>query len=260
MSDITAQIIPGTLPTDCYPASAQAFYNLLAQLSTVLVPGLTGIIISDTQPSANDRDKAWIRTNVGAPLYGYAPAVWYNAAWVIKHPTAASGPERRLWASDATTLQTYDGGDTNPAGDASGPMWEIDHTADARFLLGPGTFPSTTVVAVNATGGNEKVILTPDQFQHMHGVAADGGTDDPPTMLSRVWTSVKNFTRRINDLNTSGATGWHDDPTPLSAGTMGTTEPYVDGNFPTSTGHDNVPPYLGIYVIKRTARIYLKVA
>ena len=178
---------------------------------------------------------------------------------------ASSGREI-VWNGTEAGLNTYGGGDAGAVGDASGPLWQINHDFNGRMIVGVGDIPGTDPaisIALDATSdsnskeGSYDVALIAENCQHFHGCGTDGGIDDPPNMLSRTWSSIKNFVRRINDLNTSGSTGWHDNTTALQNGTMGTTEPYQDPNFPDSTPHFNMPPYLGRYIALRTARIWV---
>lgn len=231
---MNGQLIPGTLPTNCYPASPQLFYNLMFQLGVVQFPNLTGIIISDSQPAATDRDKGWLKTSGSSPLW--PPLfIWFNGAWVMRHPDPPSGDTVRLYRGTLGNLTTYDGGDNNPLGDASGPMWEEYTAAQGRFPLSPGTLPSGLVVAVGATGGEERHTLTiPELPAHTH----------PPL-------TTANGNTFLGEQN----------------GGASSTQPVGTGTFPRdattgSTGgdqpHQNMPPYVGVYQIVRTARVYYR--
>lgn len=224
------QLIPGSLPTTCYPQDVQTLYNLFCQLSTVQFPGLTGVIISDTQPVATDRDKAWLKTSGTAPLW--PPVfIYFNGKWVARHPVDAGASERRLWVGLEADLTSYDGGDGNAPGDASGPMWAVDHTFDARFLVAPGTLPSTTMIAVNGTGGEETHVLTTDEMpSHNH-----------PTLTQ----PSNGFLVDIS----SGGSGTD------VGGSLIKTD-LTTGNTGGDKAHNNLPPYIGVFVIKRTGRVY----
>lgn len=238
---------PGTLATSCW-TTPQALYNEMFELGSALLGDITGIIISDDQPEANDRDKAWIKTNAGAPVYGLnAPAVWFNGHWVIKYPTPASSQERRLWVGLEADLVTYDGGAVGNA------LWEVDHDFDARYLIGPGTLPSTTAIAVGGTGGEETHVLTEAEgavgtHTHPFGITNPGGDD--AYFAKQGVTTVSSYTGYY----ITGSNG------NITAGQTTAdlyTQPAANGAGVTSTGHNNMPPYRGVFVIKRTANPYI---
>ena len=222
----------GTLPTSCYPSSPQQLYNSMFSLGSALAPDLTGVVISDTTPSANDQDKAWIKTNAGDPVYPF-PFVYSNGAWLAPHPCPAASDERRLWVGTAGDITLYDGGDSGTAGIASGPMWAIDDDFAAKFLVGPGTMPSTATVTVGTNGGNETHVLTQAELPDLNFRAsikagqADNLDSDNSQVLCSNDAAVNPYTLEVP----SGGSG---------------------------TAFSLLPPYRGIYVIKRTARIYYR--
>ena len=232
MSTQTGRIIPGTLPYLCFPSDPQIYANDLLTLASVQFPGLTGIIISDSQPSADDRDKLWIKTSAGAPT-GYQ-FVWFNGAWVWPNPVAANSDERRLWVGTEASLVTYDGGDSGAAGNASGPMWAVDHLFDGRAPFGPGAVPGSTpalTLNVGDTGGEGSHALTADEngpHTHVTKLPRDGAA--PDTLEST-------------------AIATHDQTVTL---------PWTSESSGLGTPHNNMPPYYGCFVIKRTSRLYYR--
>ncbi len=257
------QLIPGTFPSDCWPSPQEYNVAIFSLARAFLDENFPGIYVGPTSspPPVNQRDRVWVNSD-NQLLYQY-----FGGAWKRKYQWAAGSPFLMLWTGSPTDLNTVDGGSSGAVGDSTGPLWEIVSTYAGRVPVGvglvPGSNPAATITAVGDTqdslgnSGEYKHVLVPGEIAHMHGVGTDGGIDDPPTMLARAWSSIKNFTRRINDLNTSGSSGWHDDTTSLQSGTMGTTEPFQDTNFPNSDGHLNMQPYIGTYFIRRTARIYV---
>jgi microcystin-dependent protein len=134
---------------------------------------------------------------------------------------------------------SYDGGDgdnptTDPPTDKSGAMWEVDHDFDFHFPLGAGTSaaPYNTLINVGDVGGEEKHGLTSDENGiHSHFLRADQG---------QVFTGKLSVTGKD-----------------IPAGN------YISNEFSTATqisglgvGHNNMPPYIGVYFIKRTMRKY----
>lgn len=264
MPDTTpVTLIPGTLPyaNVCYPPNPQELnVAIVTRIQAFLDETFPGVYVGETAPPANQQNRIWFNT-LSSRWYAYV-----NGDWMRVYEFPASSKVELIWSGSEAELSTYAGGSIGAVGIATGPLWEIDHEIDGRVLVGAGTVPGTSPAVTIAQGevkdsnnleGSYQVTLIPENVQHFHGCGTDGGTDDPPTMLSRAWNSIKNFTRRINDLNTTGASGWHDDTTALSNGIMGTTEPYVDSNFPTSTPHVNMPQYRARYLAKRTARIWV---
>lgn len=249
-------LLPGTLVTDCYPASAQAFYDQMFALGHAQLGDITGIIISEGQPAPEDRDKAWIKLVGGAPLWGYSPAVWYNGAWVIKHPEPANSPARKMWAGDAALLPTYDGGDNGLPGDASGPMWEVDHDFDARSPIGPGTLPSTAVITQGQALGEENHVLTEAEgavgsHTHPYGLYDTGAGSAGLAGQNLAIATAGYNTLFLGGTGPSGAA--------VTTANMFTT-PANLGAGVTSAGHNCIHPSRGVYFIKRTSRIYIRVA
>lgn len=231
---------PGTLAGNCYPASPQSLYNEMFARGSALIGDLTGIIISDTAPDANDRDKGWLKTSAGNPVYGLI-FKYSNGFWLTPHPCPPSGLERRLWVGNSTTdITSYDGGSAGAVGDASGPMWEVDTSMAGRFLVAPGTIPGaagaptiavTGTSASDGTAGEWKHTLTmaelPDANLNMAIKSGQTSPQDPgTTFLANPASSLSDFTL---------------------------TAKFGGGG----QSHITAPPFYGIYVIRRTARKYI---
>lgn len=241
-------LIPGSLPVGWCPASEQDRYNKYFALGIAQLSLGTGYTIkySDTEPTPEERaNTLWYKTIGGVPDRLY---VYYNGYWSAQHEVPADGEERRLWVGSEANVWAYDGGDgTDPgAGGANvtaqtGAMWMVDHSFDFRFPIGVGTNPVTydggaaTTVGVGGTGGAERHTLllseipehthTFEEDQFGHG-AADGNDSDSNqgTLRSQV-------------------------------GGAGAYEPVTD---PVGEGksHPTIPPYIGVFFIKRTGRIF----
>lgn len=259
----------GTLPSPytCW----QPLYNLMFSLGSADGPSLTGLLIQDAVPAPEDHDKGWIPTSGGVPRYPGYVFVWNVTLghWVSRHRIAASDPLRVVYdAPDLSAISTYDGGDAGAPGPASGPMWEQWTPITGRMPIGAGEIPGSggVTVASQATqdsdgkSGEYKHVLTFGEMKgHFHGVGTDGAPDgnDPPIMISRTWsTAPESLTQRLEDSGGSGAS-WVDGGS-FSSGTMGTTNPLDSGTA--SDGHLTMPPYLGVYWIKRTSRIWIVAA
>jgi len=188
----------------------------------------------------------WLRTTKDAtsvnPLdfgdmirfYVWNPTV---SLWLSPHPVPASQSEVRIWKGTELALWAYDGGDgTNPAftapTDYTGAMWEVDADFAFRMPIGAGTNSVTydsnpaTVIAPGATGGEERHVLTVDELgAHNHSYS----------------TYVANPAGPVDS---------------IAAGTAQKYDYQVTGDAGAGESHENLPPFRGVYFIKRTARKY----
>ena len=262
MPSTPINLLPGTLPPGyCYPPDPQDFnVAIITRAQAFLDETYPGIWVSDVAPPVSMRNRLWFNT-ISSRWYQFV-----NGDWMRVYEWPASSSVELIWSGVEADLAAFGGGDSSAVGLYTGPLWEIDHEIDGRVLVGAGDVPGSDPAVSIAQGaiadsaaveGAYQIKLVPENCQHYHGCGTDGGNDDPPNMISRAWSSVKNFVRRINDLNTSGSTGWHDNTTAFASGTMGTTEPYEDSNFPDSTPHANMPQFRARYIIKRTSRIWV---
>lgn len=220
----------------CFTSYSRFALDIAAGMSGSLVGAYSTFNYGSTQPAVDDQNKPWFNTNDGQ---------WYffdSGIWVRPHPTPPGGDERRLWVGSQSDLWSYDGGDgsdpatTTPTG-AVGAMWQVDATPAARIPLFPGTLPGGTVVNVGSTGGSEQKTL--------------GLTEMPP----------HTHTFDLEQDGTSGSIVW-----PAKTGGAATPH-YVDGATTKSAGGTGSPaaaaafslmnPYYGIFLIKRTGRVYI---
>lgn len=180
-------------------------------------------------PAAEDRDKPWFRTNSD----GTDDGVWtfYNGFWIQKHPLPTGAII--LWEGAVANIDTYDGGETAAVTNITGPFFERTTTLDARSPIGPGTFPSGTVLNIGDQIGEEKHILTIAELaSHTHPFATTNGQQ----VLAQV-TSGK-----VNDINRTGSLDYAFADPPQNTGG--------------DTGHNTVQPSLVINFLRRTARLY----
>lgn len=208
------------------------------QLAVDLVNGIAGEVagsasffnFGNTTPAPDDRDKPWLRTNAdGTPDKVYT---FVNGAWVALHPMAVGS--RILYGGSEASITTFDGGEAGAITATTGPMWQKVSAADAKFLIGPGTLPSGTVIAVGGTGGEEEVELEEENIplHEIQGYAlADGANLTPNALISD------------DDRVT----------TPTTADSFG-----GDTNGAT-TPHNNMPPFIAMFVIERTARSHYRI-
>jgi hypothetical protein len=186
-----------------------------------------------TTPALNNQVYPWLDNNGNWWIFqgGY---------WSRQNPVAAGGSERRIFVGTSADVLSYDGGDgTVYSGNPyAGSMWEIDTNFEARFPVGAGTFAASGVVSVNGTttstavaGEDKHTLVTAEMPSHTHQIL-----DQYINLTQRgsADTSVFSATNRSEGV----------------ANLLPTTS--SGGDAP----HNNLPPFYGVYFIKRTGRVY----
>lgn len=226
---------PGTLlPGVCYTSEQERLVDYAANLNAVL-PGQAFYNFGSTKPSPENNIYPWFRTTDSRWYY-------YSGGWISLNPER-SPSIRRIWmGSSGASLTTYDGGDANAPSDRSGPMWEIDTDFEARFPVGVGTFPNAGAVTVGGTGGEDQHVLTDAEVPATQVVPLDSTNN--PTGDKTVQKSGDSFGFSFQNGDFSGS---------ASGGRMTDILLRVNGG---GGAHSNLPPYIGIYVIKPTSRLY----
>jgi hypothetical protein len=122
-------LVKGTIPPGLCFSNIPELYNTFVDTTTAYVNGNYSLFnFGNSTPSADDNDKPWVRTDGdGRPDKMY---VYKDGYWICKHPTPASGKERRIWTGTDTELLSYeaDGNSSSTATIYSGPFWEVDTT------------------------------------------------------------------------------------------------------------------------------------
>lgn len=246
MSDLP--LIPGSLPVKWCPLTEQERYNKFFALGVARLDSGSGwnIHVSDTAPTADRRgDTLWLKLSGTDPIRLYKYTQGY---WAARNPIAPSNSVdgaslRWLWVGTLSNLWSLDGGSgDDPSVVAptafTGAMWEEDTDFAARMPLGVGTLPlSTTAVAVTGTGGVDQTVLTKAQIPpHQHKLGFQESTADGsnPSYLYGNQPDISVATR-VYITEDGSALGLGD-----GAGA--------------ATAHNNMPPYVGVYFIKRTIR------
>lgn len=165
--------------------------------------------------------------------------VFNGGYWTRQNTVAAGSSERRIFVGTTTDVLSYDGGDgTAYAGNPyAGAMWEIDTAFDARFPVGVGAFAASGVVNVNGTATSTAVV---GEDQHLLTTA-----EIPSHTHSMTWDSQD--TAGGNQLKTLYLGPDANVPNDITKNT---------GSTGGDTAHNNLPPFYGVYFIKRTARVY----
>jgi microcystin-dependent protein len=177
-----------------------------------------------TTPALNNQVYPWLDQNGNWWVFG-------GGYWLRQNPVAAGGSERRIYVGTTVDLQTYDGGNTNTPSDWSGPMWEVDAEFSARFPVGVGTFAASGAVAVQGKTTSTSV----------------AGEDQHTLTVPEIPAHTHNFFPLVTaDANNGGANGVQ----------YGTTANVATSSTGGGAAHNNLPPFYGVYFIKRTARVY----
>ena len=226
------KLLPPALPSGYCFTSPQQFANDLFEGASAQFQSSIGNTFFNTGSGpipADNRIYPWFDSNGLWWFYG-------NGAWQRPHPVPPGGAERRLWVGTSTDLQTYDGGSatvSNPAN--SGPMWEIDTNFAARFPVGVGSFPSGEVISAGSQAGSELTTLQITNLpEHSHNFTTQREPDVQVLGNSVITIDVFNVL-----------------PEGTPAGPV-----YSSSTVGSGTPFPNTPPYVGVYFIKRTARVY----
>ncbi len=237
MSDTLLNILPGTMPVDCYPASADAFQTQILTLARAVFPGTTaGVAIGDTAPT--DHTMVWAKTDASNNFIRFY--TWGGTGeWVSQHPIPPSPDGMRwIWTGIESDLVTRDEGNSDPITPTTGAFWVADHAFDALMPIGVGTLASGTGITVLGTGGEEKHSLIASEMPpHTH------------TMDFLTKPQSGSSTDCFVDPADAGSNPGNVTLTSSSTGGDGATPPVV-------VPHNNLPPYIGVFFIKRTARQY----
>ncbi len=212
----------------CFTSYQRYALDITAGLSGFLPGQFTKIINSNSEPSVDDRvGSLWFKTSDGRLYY-------YDGGWIA--PNLAGSDERRIFVGTEAGVWAYDGGGgqspvSNPPTPTTGAMWEVDSTFNFRFPLGAGTSPApnNTVVGVGDIGGEEKHQLTIPELP-IHTVTTQ------LRLSSNSGASTVAFFRSTPGSATEGAA---------------VSDP-VGGDV----AHQNMPPFIGVWYIKRTSRNY----
>lgn len=242
-NQLTLPVIAGNVPSGFCPSSYQEWINQFAALMSVTFPTtFTGITTSSTTPT--DTSQAWLQLDSsGRPtrLYYFA-----QGAWLSQHPLVPG--HTVIWFGALPNFAIYDGGDSNAISAISGPMWQQAEDAsgnliEAKFLLTVGSLPSGTAVTVGGTGGEEKHQLVAGEdvphthqiTQNLYKVGMNAATNDAQSLIQN--STFQSPTAATLTTDSTGGTG-----TPAAA-----------------LPHNNLPPYIGCYLLQRTGRLFYAV-
>lgn len=246
MSDVQIRVQSDTVPAGfCFNGFESASWREILALMYVNVPLSDDIIWSQTPPGPAYQDKAWGKLDASdypVRIYRYAAGLW-----LALHPIPV-GLSMVYTGSIAsiTALDENADGDITPTV-THGPFWERVTEFNGRFLIGTGTLSGEGVTDVTplATGGVHEVALALDEMPgHKHTPGASVGT-----LFS------------TGDAVPAGETAINIGGSPASQCYLSEDGLWQGGDTTAdraTVAHNNIPPYCGITVLRRTARKFYR--
>lgn len=222
-----------SVPDDYCPGDLKTTWPFLVGLLRANLTGnLNTFNVGPDTPTPDNQNKPWFK-------YGASglPERWYvfsGGSWVSPHPDAPG--KIIIYDGAVGTIDTFDGGEAGAVTATTGPMWERVTALDAKFPLGIGTLPSTTVVPVAGTGGVETHVLTREELP----------AERIPTE-SVVRTNVQDG---------GGADVYAPDTT---TGSFVTNAPLHTEALGDGEAHTNMPPFYGVIFLRKTARTQYRI-
>jgi len=235
MANLTLiNLVPPSLPVNYCPTNYQTLANDIISGTQAIFNSTIGnsfFNFGASFPAINNRVYPWLDDQ----------GLWWiftQGFWIRKNTVEAAGQERRMFVGSTIDLGLYDGGDgAVTVTSVTGPMWEIDAAFAARFPVGVGAFAASGAVAVNGTatatavvGEDQHTLTVPEMPKHTHSMTWDSNDTSGGNQLNTLYygpeANIPN-----NMIKDTGSTGG-------------------------DVAHNNLPPFYGVYFIKRTARVY----
>jgi len=229
-------LTPPSLPINYCPTNYQTLANDIisgTQANFNSAIGNSFFNFGPTTPTLNNQVYPWLDEDGNWWVFS-------GGYWSRKNPVPINSPERRIFVGTTNDLLSYDGGDgtSNPVTNYTGAMWEVDTAFQARFPVGVGTFAASGVVNVTGTATSTSVVGE-DQHTLVLG--------EVPSHTHQIVDQYLNLVQR-GSADTSAFS-----PTNRSEGTSNLLPTTSSGG---GAAHNNLPPFYGVYFIKRTARVY----
>lgn len=184
---LTAELQALTLPDNTeFPGTPQELLDLIAQYMAITgLNPFSGINFGDTEPTPEERDRPWFKTDsAGNPIgwYSWDGSEWAPTPVVPQSGTTAERPTppilgQQYYDTDLSTLLIYNGGAWVTAGGSIGDVKEVRGTSLAAVLTqNPGWEHDTTTIG--------KVII---------GAAADGSDAQTSAGADAVTLDITNL-------------------------------------------------------------------
>lgn len=221
-----------SVPSGYCPPSLQVAWPFLLSLVTAELAGSNYTFnYGPTTPAPDDQNKPWFRTDSdGNPDRWY---VFSNGSWISKHPIPAGA----VWMYEGleADIETFDGGEAGTVTETTGPMWEKVTDANGRFPIGPGTVGSASI-GVGDTGGS-----------HEHTLALNNVPPHTHVIKGRPYTGTGNLSPARVIVDDDYGSSDLESATESSGGTSGA-----------AVAINHLPPYFGIWFIRKTARTHYR--
>lgn len=221
----------GTLPSGFCPSNEQERFNEYVKRTTGQLPGsYSTIVFQNAKPGVVDQDKLWMRTNADGTLdraYTFSNGIW-------RSPHAVPTNFTWLYWGAITDVDSLDGGSAGTVTATSGPFWAEVTEARGRFPVhpDPNKVLLTTPISVKGTGGEETHTLVPGALpDHVHQLkGSDLAINYGSGTLAAAF--LKRDVAITSVVETTADSGGNGKP------------------------HNNMPPYIGLYLLRRTPRLY----
>ena len=244
-NDLILPVVPGQLPVGFCPNTYQDMLNGYSSVQTVTFPNtFAGVTVSASKPA--DTEQAWLQLDtIGRPTRLY---YFSQGAWLSQHPSVPGMIQ--IWVNALPDFTTFDGGDANALSAISGPMWQVAVDASttpitARFPIAVGTLPSLLALAVGDKGGEENHSLTlAESAPHSHTVPIYKDGMNIPDFVTGHGVVL-------------GESGTRPGGLPLS--TLPTDTQGGTGSPAVVSPHNTMPPYIAVYFLQRTSRLFYSV-
>lgn len=228
--------IAGTLPAGAcnLVTSLQEQLNLFCRYMDVPLNDVAGgVILSRTAPAyVPSNPQAWLKLDsLDRPerLFFYAQGYWLALHPLPQNAIIWTDQAVNTWSSGGHTYTDYDGGDLSEPTLYTGSFWEVVYGGYFPLAVGTTPAPYSTVIALGATGGEEKHLLLETEIpSHDHTAGVDSASADD--VLGPV---------------VDGGDG--------TSGVALTTKTGKTGG---GLVHNNMPPYVGLYMLRRTGRLW----